>query len=173
MLRTLIFAWTKGRGGMCWTRCFFFQILFLHPLPGAHSARWGLSVGPPASQLRSVNGDPQQETRGRTLSEAGVLIPQLPPCFVTGQDKFFSLKLEFLSRSPLQIKFSFCLCLATSPRSNKMVTETQWYQHQESTLTLVSPQHSHTFVNSLSLFGHPSGRGLNPCHSSDTRSLTH
>ena len=43
---------------------------------------WGLLVGSPTFQLGSVDGEPQQETTGRTLSEVGVLIPQLPPCSV-------------------------------------------------------------------------------------------
>lgn len=59
------------------TFCFLLQIhsLSFFSCP----VLWGLSMGSPAFQLGSVNGETQQETRGQTLSEVGVLIPQLPP----------------------------------------------------------------------------------------------
>ena len=48
------------------------------PLPCVVGTVSGIST----FQLGPVDGEPQQETEGRTLSEVGVFIPRLPPCSV-------------------------------------------------------------------------------------------
>ena len=79
------------------------KICLIHSLPFSPCpVLWGLLVGSPTFQLGPVDGEPQQETEGRTLSEVGVFIPRLPPCSVVVElGGFFSLRSRLLSGSPL------------------------------------------------------------------------